>query len=211
MPAAVGTVVMGIGLAVLLIVHMRQPKPVVIEKPPVIIEKPPVIIEKPVTKTVEKVVRVEVPPPPVSGTNKTEERTLTTVPKEKSEWKGIWRRKETPLPMFKVGQDGQEGTCAANWGTIVGWKAASVAADALEFVVDEDIIRAMPLRMTMTGKGKAKVEQWVTDDDWMTSLQRANRGAKTPQQRQAIKMTLLMNARRYRKPVVIGIFIRQAD
>ena len=35
MPAAVGTVVMGIGAAVLFIVHMRQPKPVVIEKPPV--------------------------------------------------------------------------------------------------------------------------------------------------------------------------------
>ena len=29
--------------------------------------------------------------------------------------------------MFKVNEDGQEGTCAANWGTIVGWKAASVA------------------------------------------------------------------------------------
>ena len=33
MPAAVGTVVMGIGAAVLLIVHMRQPAPVVSKSP----------------------------------------------------------------------------------------------------------------------------------------------------------------------------------
>jgi hypothetical protein len=205
MPAAVGTVVMGIGAAVLLIVHMRQPAPVVIQTPPEI-------------KVVDRVVHVPAPtppapppvPPPVFVAPKTEERTLSTVPKEESAWKGVWRRKESPLPMFKMNEDGQEGTCAANWGTIVARKAASVAADALEFVVDEEIIRAH-VRMKLTAPGKAKVEQWVTDDDWMTSLQRANKGNKTPLQRKAIKDVLLINARKYRKPVVIGIFIRQPD
>ena len=76
--------------------------------------------------------------------------------------------------MFKINDDGTEGTCAANWGTIVPWRGGVVNGDSLELVVDEELIRA-DVRMTLTAPGKAKVEQWVTDDDWMTSLQRANR------------------------------------
>jgi hypothetical protein len=206
-PAAVGTVVMGIGAAVLLIVHMQQPAPVVIKTPVdriIRVPVPAVPVPAPLPPPPPPpppVVVAAPPPPPV-------ERVLSTVPKEKSVLEGVWRRKESPLPMFKVSEDGQEGTCAANWGTIVPWRNGSANGDVLEFVVDEEIIRAH-VRMTLTAPGKARVEQWVTDNDWMVSLQRANKGAKTPLQRKAIKTELLQNATKYRKPVVIGIFIRQ--
>jgi hypothetical protein len=213
MPAAVGTVVMGLGAAVLLILHMRQPAPVVVKTPPE-------------TKVVERIVHVPAPatppappaPPPVlppepkPEPNPVETRMLSTVPKEKNVWEGGWRWNESPLPMFKVSQDGDglAGTCAANWGTVVAWRNGVVTGNVLEFVVDEDISR-VHVRMTMTAEGKSKVEQWVTDNDWMVSLERANKGAKTPLQRRAIKAALLQNAQKFRKPVVIGIFTRQGD
>ena len=37
-------------------------------------------------------------------------------------------------------------------------------------------------RSTMTRLNEAKVEMWVSADDWETSLERANRVVRTPQQ-----------------------------
>jgi hypothetical protein len=84
-----------------------------------------------------------------------------------------------------------------------------VSGDALEFVVDDALSR-VHIRMALDGQDKAKVEQWVTDEDWMASLERANKAAKTRQQALVLRTALQQNARKFRKPVVIGVFTRQS-
>ena len=98
-------------------------------------------------------------------------------------WDGVWRRKKYPLPMFRLNPSGDAvaGTCVPNWGTVVQFRDGAVTGDALEFVVDDQVFR-VHVRMTRVGDDKAKVEQWVTDADWETSLERAMRAARTPQQ-----------------------------
>jgi len=44
----------------------------------------------------------------------------------------------------------------------------------------------------------------------MTSLKRANKAAKTPQQARLTRAILEQNARKFRKPIMIGIFTRQS-
>jgi hypothetical protein len=171
---------------------------------------------------VDRVVRVPAPapapppplPPPVVAAptpERLEDRVITTVLKEKSVWEGTWRQEKVAVPMFRLSPDGEGvgGTCAANWGNIAKLRGGSVKGDVLEFVVDADV-SPVHIRMAMTGEGKAKVEQWVTADDWMVSLERANKIAKTVQQRRVLHAVLEKNAQTYRKPVVIGTFIRQA-
>jgi hypothetical protein len=211
--AAVGTLVIGIAAALLVIYHLQPPPPMVVRTPPE-------------TKVVEKVVYVPkaapvapvLPSPPIVELPRLvpvapPSFDPPTAPKVTATgvWDGVWRRKEAPLPMFRLHQeeDGVGGTCATNWGAIVPLHGVGVTGDALEFVVD-DVVSRVHIRMALDGQDKAKVEQWVMDDDWMTSLERANKTAKTPQQALLLKAALQQNARKFRKPVMIGVFTRQS-
>jgi hypothetical protein len=205
------TLVIGVAAAILAIWHFSPPPPVVVQTPPE-------------TKVVEKVVYVPkaapvapaLPPAPIVELPHLVPVALPPEPPTVAKiaatgvWDGVWRRKESPLPMFRLHQEDNAvaGTCAANWGPAVPLHGCGVTEDALEFVVD-DVVSRVHIRMALDGQGKAKVEQWVTDDDWMTSLERANKTAKTPQQAHLVKVALQQNARKFRKPVLIGVFNRQ--
>ena len=214
--ATVGlTLFIGVAAAILAIWHFSPPPPVVIQTPPEtkVVEKEKLVyVPKPVATVIPPAPIVELPrlvpaapePPPESP----------TVAKIAAAgvWDGCWRRKESPLPMFRLHQEDSSvaGTCAANWGDISPLHAVGVSGDALEFIVD-DVLSRVHIRMALDGQGKAKVEQWVTDDDWLTSLERANKTVKTPQQARVVRAALQQNARKFRKPVEIGVFTRESN
>jgi hypothetical protein len=210
--ATIATLVIGVSAAVWVINQMQPPPPVVIETPPQIkvVEKKvyihPDLVVSPVVELPKTPELSTAPPEPMDPP--AEPTTAKLVPT--GVWDGVWRRSESPLPMFKLNQegDGVAGTCAANWGAIVPVHGSSSKEDSLQFVVD-DVVFRIHIRMTMEGQDRAKVVQWCTNDDWMTSLERANKKARTPQQARTLKTALRENAGKFRKPVTIGIFTRQ--
>jgi hypothetical protein len=202
--AMLSTLGIGVVLAGLAIFHFRAPD----APPPVVIDHPPEVrvVEKPAPppQVIIKEVPIpapSLPPPPLP------QPTVTTV------WGGVWRTNEYPLPMFRINQSGAlvDGTYAPpNWGSPLSFRNGLVIGDTLEFVVEDQVFRAH-FRMSMVGDSKAKVEEWVSDEDWMTSLERANKAARTPQQALQARAILEENAKRLRKPVTVGIFGRQAS
>jgi hypothetical protein len=202
--AAVATVVIGAGLAGAAILHLRKPPapaPVVIESPPEIrvVEKP-----APPPQVIVKEVRVTVPapappPPPVQ---------LATA---NPVWDGVWRRRGNPLPMVRLKQLGQSvtGEIAPNWSAVLPFRDGCVVGDSVEFVADDGVFRKH-FRMTLVGEDTAKLESLVTDDDWLTSLARANKAARTPQQALVLRLMLEHNAKEMRKPITVGTFTRSA-
>lgn len=206
--ATLGTLLIGVGLAALVIFHFRAPPPEVIEHPPEIR-----VVEQPAPPPKVVIREVPVPAPPVVPP-----RVAPAAPAPAASqliepvkaWEGVWRRKEYPLPMFRLMQAGTQvsGTCAPNWQAIVPVRDGSAMGDTLEFTVDDQVFR-LHVRMTLVGDDQAKVEQWVTDEDWMASLQRAGKAARTPQQAILARAILEQNAGKFRKPVTVGIFTRQ--
>ena len=208
--SAVGTLAVGVGAAALVIFHLRPPPPLVVQTPPE-------------TKVVQKVVYVpqarpdpSPPPPSAPLAAPPEPQPQPAAPpvaaiQATGVWDGVWRQKKHPLPMFRLNPSGDAvaGTCVPNWGTVVPFRGGAVTGDALEFVVDDQVFR-VHVRMTMVGDDKAKVEQWVTDADWETSLERANKAARTPQQALLARAKLEVDAKKFRKPATLGIFTRQA-
>ena len=197
---------------VLVICCFRKPPPAVVESPPEI-------------KVVEKVVYTEkptpLPPPPAPPPSIPAPTPLPAPPPLPPEpppatieapgvWDGIWRRKDYPLPMFHLSQSGDAvaGTCAPNWGSVLPFRDGAASSDSAEFIVDDRVF-FVHIRMTMLGGDKAKVEQWVADEDWETSLERAIRAARTPQQALLARLKLEVDAKKFRKPMMVGIFMRQ--
>ena len=203
---------------VLVICYLQKPPPAVVQSPPE-------------TKVVEKVVYAKNPtplPPPPAPPPPALDPTPPPVPSAEPEpplaatmsvatmlapgvWDGVWRRKGYPLPMFRLSQSGDSvaGTCAANWSAVVPFRDGVASGDSAEFVVDDQVFR-VHVRMTMLGDGQAKVEQWVTDEDWETSLERASRAARTPQQALLARLKLELDAKKFRKPLTVGVFMRQS-
>ena len=211
--AAVGTLVLGMAAALAVIFHLRPPPPVVVQSPPEIKEVSKVVYvpapapaaPAPAPAPVATPASDPVPPPPPE----TPPYQPEPVP---GVWNGVWRRKNYPLPMFRLMSRSDNmvvGTCAPNWGTVLPFSVGAATQDAVEFVVDDQVFR-VHVRMTMVGEEKAKVEQWVTDDDWAVSLERALRLVKTPQQAAIARAKLERDAQRFRKPVTVGIFTRQS-
>ncbi len=212
--AAIGcTLAIGVAAALVMIFHLRPPAPVVVQSPPE-------------TKEVVKVVYAQnpTPSPPPPPPAPAPEAPAAPPPEEpvapppaatvpvSGVWDGVWRRKEYPLPMFRLmSQSGDvvAGTCSPNWLTVVPFQGGVADSDSAEFVVDDQVFR-VHVRMTMVGDDKAKVEQFVTDDDWETSLERAMKTARTPQQAAIARAKLERDAQRFRKPVTVGIFTRQS-
>jgi hypothetical protein len=207
--AAFATLALGMAAAVLAIFHFRAPESVVMQSPPEI-------------KVVEKVVHVTDPrpaPPPVVVLPPPPPPPVVAPPppppppaariEVKEVWNGIWRRKESPLPMFKLSQSGDSvaGTCAPNWSAVLPISGGSATEKTAEFVVDDQVFR-VHVRMTMTGENEATVEQCVTDEDWAASLVRAMQAVRTPQQALLARAKLEMDARKFRKPVKVGTFAR---
>jgi len=207
--STVGTLVIGVVAAVMVIYHFRSPSPVVVQSPPEIkvVEKEKVVYTPAPTPTPPPP-----PPPPAPAPPPPVEPPPPTVTIQvPGVWDGVWRRKEYPLPMFRLNQSGNAvaGTCAPNWSAVLPFRDGVMSGDSIEFVVDNQIF-FVHVRMTMVGDDKAKVMQWVSDEDWETSLERAMRAVRTPQQAVVARAILGQNARKFRKPVPVGIFTRQA-
>ena len=164
------------------------------------------VVEKVVYKTEPAPPPLPEPPPEPPPPPPPQEETIQV----KGVWDGVWRRNDNPLPMVRVKQSGDAvaGTFAAKWGAVLPFNDGAADGDNLVFVVDDQMFR-VHLRMTMLGDAKAKVEQWVSDSDWEISLERAIKTVRTPQQAAVVRAILERNARKYRKPVLIGIFSRQ--
>ena len=62
----------------------------------------------------------------------------------------------------------------------------------------------------MEGQDKAKVWEQVTDNDWAVESGAGVRVVKTPRQAALARAKLERDAQRFRKPVTVGIFTRQA-
>ncbi|HJT78282.1 MAG TPA: hypothetical protein VJ739_13850, partial [Gemmataceae bacterium] len=73
---------------------------------------------------------------------------------------------------------------------------------------DDQIFR-LHLRLTMTGEDKGTLESWVTDEDFLESLARANRVVRTPEQARISKFILEQDQKHLREPKMMGTFLRR--
>jgi hypothetical protein len=203
------TLAIGVGMAALGIFHFRAPEP----PPPEVIEKAPEVryIEKPAPAPPEVPEPLPVPVPLFKPAPPPPPAPPIKLPPIGAAWEGVWRREEYPVPMFKFSQSGTlvEGTCVPNWGTSLPFSDGLAVDDTLEFVVDDRQVFRTHFKMTVAGKDRAKLEEWVTDEDLMMSLQRANKTARTPQQALVLRAIIEENSRKLRKPATVGIFTRQ--
>jgi hypothetical protein len=201
------TLSLGVAAAVFVIYHMQAPPPRIVQTPPEI-----KVLEKTVYAPAPKPAPLPPPPPVVVAKPPPPPEPSRTPVLVRREWNGLWRRKETPLPMFKLNQSESSvaGSCAPNWSAVLQFSGGTATEETVEFVVDDNVFR-IHVRMTMLGQDKAKVENWVSDDDWLLSLARANRAARTPQQAILARAVLERSAKKLRKPVVVGIFTRSEE
>jgi hypothetical protein len=128
----------------------------------------------------------------------------------KPAWDGVWRKEETPLPMFELKQAGNSmvGKYApANLGGVLPFRVERIEGDTVEFMVTDQVFR-VHFRMTMLGPDRAMVEGCVTDEDWFSGLANASRVVRTPQQALMARMVLHEAAKQKGKPVSLGIFVR---
>jgi hypothetical protein len=197
------TVLIGAGLAAVMIFHLQAPPPKLVkgEREVVVIEKeappPKIIIQK------------ESPPPPPPAPPPLPPLAVTPA---RSAWEGIWRRKTEPLPMFAFKQSGRSVSgvlSPIDLGPAVPFKDGVDLDGVLEFVVDDKVFRAH-FRMILLDDNKAKLESWVTDEDFLVSLERAKKAVKTPQQGLVTQLMLDDSAKR-RKPRTVGTFWRQEE
>jgi hypothetical protein len=207
--AVLATVGIGVALAVPGILRLRAPAPVVIKPPPEVrvVEKPP-----PPPKVIIKGVPAPAPaPPPPPVAPPPPPPPPEAVLEAKPVRDGVWRGKEHPLPMVQLRLSGESvaGTLAPDWSAVLPFCDGKVAGDAVEVAVDNGVFRTH-FRMSLVDDGRAKLEAWVTDEDWMASLARANKLARPPRQAVVARRKLEHNARRLRKPKAVGTFLRGA-
>ena len=172
-PAAIGTILIGVGLAALGILHLRKPP----APPPVVVERPPKIEVRrepaPTPRVITRYVRVEppAPPPPPPRVEK---------PIAPSIWDGVWRRRKYALPMLQLKQMGSRvtGVYAPDWSGPLPFGDGKVDGDSVEFTVGDPIFR-LHVRISMMRTDTATLQVWITDEDWLASLAKANRRVRT--------------------------------
>lgn len=193
--SVLGTVAIGLVLGGMAIYYFRAPPAL-----------PPVVIHTaPETRYVEK----ESPPPlPAPRAPRRPAARMEA----RSTWDGVWRRERYPLPMFELKQAGNEimGNLAPDWSGVYPFRGGRIVGNAVEFVVTDLIFRAH-FRLTMLGPDRAKVEAWVTDEDWLFGFANAQNAVTTPQQAVAARMILEYQARLRGKPKPLGTFSRSSS
>src|SRR5438552_1572978 len=135
--SVLGTVAIGLVLAGMAIYYFRAPP----APPPVVIPSPPEVryVEKPApvppVVAVTPPPRPALPPPPPSPRPKIEA--------VKSAWDGVWRREKSPLPMFKLRQDGDSitGDYAPSWSGVFPFQDGKIVEDTVEFVATDGVFR----------------------------------------------------------------------
>jgi hypothetical protein len=204
--AVIVTVVMGAGLAALAIYQFRtrsQPTPSQRTPPPVVIKTPPEIryVEKPVPAQVPA---AAVDPPPAPPAPPPVE-----IEPVQSAWDGVWRPERSPLPIFELRQVGNSvmGKCAPNWSVVLSFRDGKTQGNTVAFAVADPVLR-VHFRMTLLGTGMARLEGWITEEDWLVALANANKIVRTPQQALLARNILQGSAKRRGKPVNLGRFTR---
>jgi hypothetical protein len=213
------TVLIGVAIAVFIILRFRTPEPL-----------PPEIKE--VEKVVERVVEKEVPAASNGGENAAlkpsgifmpQPPTVNPAPQpfvaappilpEAQDWGGVWHQQRYPLPSFRMvpTANGVRGLCASNWSTdSLRFESSDLDRGTLRIIVDDGVFRLRFL-MTKTGDNSAKVEAWLTDEDWSDCLIRANRKVRTVQEAILARAILENNFKHFRTRKTIGTFIRQSN
>ena len=171
------TVLLGVGLAVGAIILFR-PRPPVVEPAPKIIYKEVVRYEKepaPPPQIIYKEVEKIVPATPVL-----EAKNITG--------EGVWRHKSGQLPMFKVKVSGKTvtGLYRRNWSRVLPFREGKPTANGVIVIVDDGLFR-VHFELKMLNADALTVEAWVTDEDWLTVLARANNQLRTLQQAAAAR------------------------
>ncbi len=196
--AVVGTLVIGVTLAVMGIYYFRAR-----QKPPVVIEQAPQVqfIEKAVAPQHSQLTSAEPSPPPAPPP--------ADSPALPGDWDGIWRRERYPLPMIQLSQSGERtaGNFAPNWSGIYPFRNGKVVGESVEFAVADEVFR-MHFRLTMIGPDTAEAVSWVTDEDWLVGFANSTKKARTPQQAIIARLALEDMGKRLGKPMSLGVFVR---
>jgi hypothetical protein len=129
-----------------------------------------------------------------------------------SVWNGAWQQGEKKLPMFVLKKRGEAltGRYAMNADVILPFEGGQADDDKATFAVDDSFVR-LHFRLTMKGKDSAALEAWATSEDYVESLTRAKKMAKTPQQQAALKRILDANAKLIGPPKSFGVFQKQPE
>jgi hypothetical protein len=212
-----GTVALGVAFALWISFRFRAPEappPEIIRSGPEVreVEKPAplpqVIIQEVPEAEPEPPAAPPAPPPPRLASPPL----LPAPPPVPSGWAGVWRQEKSPIPMFQLRDAGTSiaGTCVPMWGATLAFRDGKVLDDAVEFVVEDRVFRTH-IRMTREAANRAKVEYWITDEDWLESYKRANKAIRTPQQALLWRVILEKNARLRGRPVTVGVFTRKPE
>jgi hypothetical protein len=191
------TVLLGAGFAMAAIVIL-QPAPVMEPQVRIIREKgePEVIIQE-VIKEVEVVREVPVLQPPAE------------IARPAFTWNGMWRPKTSELPMFKLHESkgGISGQYAPSWSRVLSFQGGRIVGNAVEIVVDDSLFR-VHFRLERIDEMSLNVTAWITDADWLISLERANKKVATRQEALLVRAQMEANMKMTRKRQDVGVFYR---
>jgi hypothetical protein len=194
---AVGTVLCGLAVGVTAIHYFRAhpvPAPVVVQAAPSLPVKPQIV-----ERFVEK--RVEVPVPvPAAPAPRIESG---------SWWDGVWRMPKYALPMFHLKVSGAtlSGKYAPSWSAVNAFAGGKVLGDGsvVQFAVADQWNR-VHFRMWLLHNGDARLEAWISPEDWLEMLARANARARTVQDAFWARLALEDMVKRLGQPVYVGTF-----
>ena len=114
-----------------------------------------------------------------------------------------------PLPMLQLKQMGSRvtGVYAPDWSGPLPFGDGKVDGDSVEFTVGDPIFR-LHVRISMMRTDTATLQVWITDEDWLASLAKANRRVRTRRRKALRFRAILKRNLKLRRPVTIGVFIR---
>lgn len=197
------TLMIGLGLAVSAMLCFRPAKEIVevVKTVRVAAPAPP---QKIVTQVVEKLVEKKVPlylpysPPP------------KPVPKGLF---GIWRPRSSALPMFNIRNEGGTvaGTYASATGAVLHFTGGKVDGDTVEFVVDDKLLRQHFRLKQYLSASSMTCETFITDADWLLSLERAKEQSTSPQKELELRAILMESAKLTRAPLLLPTLYRGTE